>query len=135
MIYNSCNNKSYLDPFFEAIFGKGTQNSGYLPMKTDVYESDGAYRLDVEIPGMNKENINLDFKDGYLTVSVKTDEVVEEGFKKIRSERFAGETSRQFYLGDVDEKGISASYKDGVLSVTAKKIQPEEQKPYKIQIQ
>ena len=59
MIYNSCNSKSYLDPFFEAFFGKGTANNGYLPMKTDVYESDAAYRLDVEAPGFKKENFDI----------------------------------------------------------------------------
>lgn len=135
MIYNSCNNKNYFDPFFEAIFGKGNGNTGYLPMKTDVYESDKAYRLDVEAPGFSKENFDLDYKEGYLTISVKTEAVEEGEFKMVRRERFSGETSRQFYLGDVDEKGITASYKDGILSVVAPKIQPEEQKPHKIQVQ
>lgn len=133
MIYN-CNNKNYLDPFFEAFFGKGAQNIGYLPMKTDVYESDKAYRLDIEVPGFAKEDFNLDYKDGYLTVSVKSHENEEKEFKMVSRERFAGETSRQFYLGDVEESGITASYKDGILIVTAPKIQPEEQKPHKIEI-
>lgn len=135
MIYNSCNNNSYFDPFFEAFFGKDAKNLGYLPMKTDVYESDKAYRLDIELPGFAKEDINLDYSDGYLTVSVKTHEAEEGEFKMSRRERFVGETSRQFYLGDVNEEGIAASYNDGILSIIAPKLQPEEQKPRKIQIQ
>ncbi|MBO5528251.1 MAG: Hsp20/alpha crystallin family protein [Bacilli bacterium] len=134
MIYNSRNNETYLNPFFEAFFGKDTANVGYLPLKTDIYESEKAYRLDVELPGFEKENINIDYKDGYLTVSVKTVPTKDEEFKLIRRERFSGETSREFYLGDVDENNISATYVDGILSITAMKLQPVEAKPLKIEI-
>lgn len=136
MIYSNCNTNSYLDPFFDAIFSKGTSgNFGHFAMKTDVYESDKAYRLDIEMPGLNKEDINLDYKDGYLTVSVKTNETEDEAFKLLRHERFQGEASRQYYLGEVEEKNITASYKDGILSVVAPKLQPEEVKPTRIAIQ
>ena len=57
MTYNTCENKYYLDPFFDAFFGKANQNIGYLPLKTDVYESEKAYRLDMELPGFHKEDI------------------------------------------------------------------------------
>lgn len=133
MIYTN-DYKGYYDPFFEAFFGKANGNVGYLPMKTDVYESDKAYRLDVELPGFEKEDISIDYKDGYLTIAVKSAKHNEEGLKMVRRERFFGETSRQFYLGEVDEKGIAATYKDGVLSVTAPKVQPEEVKPLRIEI-
>lgn len=135
MTYNTCENKYYLDPFFDAFFGKANQNIGYLPMKTDVYESEKAYRLDMELPGFHKEDISIDYKDGYLTVSVKShEEKEEEEFKRVRRERFVGETSRQFYLGELDEKGITASYVDGILSLVLPKLVPVEQKPYKIEI-
>ena len=135
MIYNSRNNETYLNPFFEAFFGKDTANVGYLPLKTDIYESEKAYRLDIEMPGFTKENISLDFKDGYLTVGVKSEEKEEDEFKLLRRERFYGEVSRQYYLGEVDEKAITASYKDGILSIVAPKVQPEEAKPTRIAIQ
>lgn len=133
MIYTNCN-KNYLDPFFEAFFGKEHANFGYMPMKTNISESEGAYRLDIEIPGVKKDAISLDFKDGYLTIAVKVPEEEEGEFKTVRRERFLGETSRQFYLGEVDEKGITASYENGVLSVTALKTKPEEAKPHRIEI-
>lgn len=135
MIYTNCNTNAYLDPLFDAFFGKNATNYGHLGMRTDVYESDKAYRLDIEMPGFEKENITLDFKDGYLTVGVKSVEAEDEEFKLLRRERFQGEASRQYYLGEVDEKGITASYKDGVLSVLAPKVQPEEAKPTRIAIQ
>ena len=136
MIYTNRNVDSYLDPFFEALFGKeATTNYGRLAMKTNVYESEKAYRLDIEMPGFDKENITLDYKDGYLTVGVKSTEVEEGEFKLLRHERFQGEASRQYYLGEVDDKAITASYKDGVLSIVAPKIQPEEAKPTRITIQ
>ena len=106
MIYTNCNTNSYLDPFFDAFFGKDGNNYGRFNMKTNVYESEKAYRLDIEMPGFTKENISLDFKDGYLTVGVKS-----------------------------DEKAITASYKDGILSIVAPKVQPEEAKPTRIAIQ
>ncbi|MCR5348791.1 MAG: Hsp20/alpha crystallin family protein [Bacilli bacterium] len=134
MTYNLCQNKSYFDPFFEAFFGKEAHNVGYLPMKTDVYESEKAYRLEMDIPGFAKENINIDFKEGYLTVSVKSEATKDEEYALVRRERFAGETSRQFYLGDIDEKSINASYKDGVLTIVAPKVVPEEAKPFKVEI-
>ena len=135
MIYTNCNTNSYLDPFFDALFGKEGNNYGRLNMKTNVYESEKAYRLDIEMPGFAKENISLDFKDGYLTVGVKSEEKEEDEFKLLRRERFHGEVSRQYYLGEVDEKAITASYKDGILSIVAPKVQPEEAKPTRIAIQ
>ena len=134
MIYNSHNNKAYFDPFFEVLFGKEPANHGYLPMKTNVYESESAYRLELEIPGVKKENISLDFKEGYLTVAVKVEKEEDGEFKIARRERFLGETSRQFYLGEVEGNTIDATYADGILTIVAKKVIPEEAKPHKIEI-
>ncbi len=129
-------NRTILDPFFDAIFdNRKEDNYGILSMKTNVLESDKAYRLYVELPGFKKEDIELSFEDGYLTIAVKTgEEVKEEEFKTIHRERFYGEASRRYYLGEVDEKGIKASFENGVLKVEAPKVLPEETKPTKIAI-
>ena len=130
-------NRTIFDPFFEAIFENGKEeNYGILSMKTNVLESDKAFRLLVELPGFKKEDIELSFEDGYLTIAVKTgEEVKDEEFKTIHRERFYGEASRRYYLGDVDEKGITATFENGVLKVEAPKVLPEETKPTKIIIQ
>ena len=127
-------NPSYVDPFFEAFFGtpRDTQNYGALAMKTDIREEEKNYVLDVDLPGIKKENINLSFKDGYLTIEVKTEEV-DEKTSFVRRERFCGTASRRYYVGDVDENHIEANFADGVLSVSIPK-EIKEEKTHKIKI-
>ena len=138
MNYNnkSCN-RTIFDPFFDAFFNQTKDETfGVLRMKTNILESDKAYRLFVELPGFNKEDIDISFSDGYLTIAVKTAvEAEDPEFKIIHRERFRGETSRRYYLGDVDENAITASFENGVLVVEAQKLVPEEVKPTKIVIQ
>ena len=133
-MYTSYESKPYYDAFLDAFFGKD-DNVGHLPMKTDIYESEKAYRLDMDLPGISKDEITVDFKDGYLTVTVKTAEKEEKEFHRVRRERFYGETSRRFYLGDeVDEENIGATFHDGVLSILLAKAQPVEPNTRRIEI-
>ena len=127
-------NPSYVDPFFEALFGaqRDTKNYGSLAMKTDIREEEKVYVLDVDLPGIKKENINVSFKDGYLTIEVKTEEADEKA-NFLRRERFCGSASRRYYVGDIDESHIEASFVDGVLSVRVPK-EPKEEKTHKIKI-
>ena len=135
MIYTNCNTNQFFDPFFDAVFGKENKAARHFAMKTNIYESEDAYRLDVEVPGVTKDAIALSFKDGYLTIEVTAKEKEEEGFTAIRQERLLGEASRQFYLGEVDEKAISAKYENGILTVMVPKVKPEEAKPHSIAIE
>lgn len=101
----------------------------YQPvMKTDVRELDHAYELDMELPGFKKEDIRIDLKDGYLTVSasrnVDNSEKDDNG-KYIRQERYVGTTNRSFYVGDIKPDDIGAKYEDGVLRLTVPKEQPK----------
>ena len=134
MLYTTCDANRYFDPFFDAIFGKESKAVRHFAMKTDIFESDEAYRLNVEVPGHTKDDIKLNFKDGYLTIEVAANDQTEEGFTAIRQERMLGEGSRQFYLGEVDEKAISAKFENGILSVLVPKTKPEEAKPLNIEI-
>lgn len=99
-------------------------------MKTDVHEHDDHYEVDIDLPGFSKDEINLELKDGYLTVSaakgVDKDESDKKG-KLIRQERYAGAMQRSFYVGeDLTEEDIKASFKHGVLNlIVAKKDQPK----------
>lgn len=134
MIYTNCDTNRYLDPLFEAFFGPENKNHVHIGMKTDVLESEDAYRLDIEVPGFKKEDISISYKDGYLNIAVKSAEKKDEAFKLIRQERFYGEASRQYYIGEADEKQIKANYENGVLSVFVPKAKPEEVKPYQIEV-
>lgn len=102
------------------LYGKHAKNL----MKTDVRETDSAYELDVDLPGFKKDEISVDLKDGYLTISaakgVDKDEQDKKG-KYIRQERYAGACSRNFYVGDVEPKDVSAKYEDGILRLSMPK--------------
>ena len=102
------------------LYGKRAKNL----MKTDVRETEDTYEMDIDLPGFKKDEINVDLKDGYLTISaakgLDKDETDKEG-KYIRQERYAGACSRSFYVGDVDCKDVSAKYEDGILKLSMPK--------------
>ena len=109
-------------------------------MKTDVHEHDDHFEVDIDLPGFSKDEISLELKDGYLTVSaakgLDKDDTNKKG-KVIRRERYAGAMQRSFYVGDhLTEEDIKAGFKDGVLNLNiAKKDQPKlpEKKTIKIE--
>ncbi|MED9779789.1 MAG: Hsp20/alpha crystallin family protein [Peptococcaceae bacterium] len=94
-------------------------------MKTDVRELDGAYELDMDLPGFKKEDIKVDLKDGTLTISAarnaETNEKDDNG-KLIRQERYSGSCKRSFYVGDIKATDISAKYEDGILKLVVPKF-------------
>ena len=125
--------ENLFDDWFEESFGMlpewGSRNPLYGKhaknlMKTDVRETEDSYELDIDLPGFKKDEINVDLKDGYLTISaakgLDKDEKDKKG-KYIRQERYAGACSRSFYVGDVEPKDVSASYEDGILKLSMPK--------------
>ena len=102
------------------LYGKNAKNL----MKTDVRETENTYELDVDLPGFKKEEINVDLKEGYLTISaaksLDKDQKDKDG-KYIRQERYTGACSRSFYVGDVEPKDVCAKYEDGILRVSLPK--------------
>ena len=104
----------------DPLYGKHAKNL----MKTDVRETEHTYEVDMDLPGFKKDEIKLDLKDGYLTISaakgLDKDEKDKEG-KYIRQERYAGACSRSFYVGDVETKDVSARYEDGILKISLPK--------------
>ena len=103
-------------------------------MKCDIYEKEGKYNIEMDLPGFKKENINLDYKDGYLKISAVKEENENEDKKYIRRERSISECERDFYVGDIDESLIKASFKDGILTVVATRKAEEEEKVKHISI-
>ena len=93
-------------------------------MKTDIREKDDQYELAVDLPGFKKDEINLDVKDGYLTISAQKGLDKDEENKKgriLRQERYAGVCSRSFYVGDVKPEEVKAKYESGVLTIALAK--------------
>ena len=105
-------------------------------MKTDVKETDAGYEMDIDLPGFKKENVSAKLENGYLTISaakgVEKDEKNDKGVY-IRRERYSGECSRTFYVGeDVKQEDIKAKFEDGILRVSIPKAEPKkiEEKKY-----
>ncbi len=107
--------------------------SGWTPA-LDLYQSNDDVVAVVELPGMNKENIEISLHDGMLTISgERKDESADEGKNDSRTERLVGKFRRSITLPTrVDASKVNASYKDGVLTVTLPKA--EEVKPKQIQV-
>ena len=107
------------------LYGKHAKNL----MKTDVKETENAYEIDIDLPGFKKDEIKVQLKDGYLTLSaakgLDKDAKDKEG-NYIRRERYAGSMSRSFYVGDgVKEEDIHAKYEDGILKLSLPKKAPK----------
>lgn len=116
------NNYDLFDDIFNDQFFRGNENK---MMKTDIRESENSYTIDVDLPGYTKDNIKVDITDGYLNINAKIEEKddKEDKGKFIRRERFFGECSRSFYIGeDISEDDIEASFKNGILSLEIPKI-------------
>ena len=103
------------------LYGKHAKNL----MKTDVKETENAYEIDIDLPGFKKDEIQMELKDGVLTVSaakgLDKDEEDKKG-KYIRKERYAGAMQRSFYVGDaITQEDIKAKYENGILRLSVPK--------------
>lgn len=125
----------FKDPFFTNSY----EQSDTSLMKTDIQEKNDYYILDIELPGYQKENVQAELKDGYLTITAsRTEETSsDDNSRYLRRERFAGTCKRSFYVGDqVEQEDIKAGFKDGILKICIPKEVPKkiEEKPTFIQI-
>ena len=132
-----------LRPFhrdFERFFGWDPEqteelNEANWSPKVDIYETQDNYVINAELPGLTKDQINIDVNDNTLTI--KGEKKFEEKVEKdnyVRVERSYGTFSRSFVLSDnVNTEGITANYKEGVLELTLPK--KEEAKPKEIKVQ
>lgn len=120
--------ENVFDDFFRDPFFQSTGVRSVSAMKTDIQDLPDSYRIDMELPGFAKEDVRAELKNGYLTVrAAHTEENKSEG-SYIRKERYSGHYQRSFYVGDkVTQEDITASFKDGVLTlnVPKKERQPE----------
>lgn len=95
-----------------------------LKMKIEVKEGDKAYTVRAEVPGVKKEDIQIDVTGAQVSISaeVKQEKEEKQGERVLHSERYYGMLSRSFTLpADVDSQAAKAEYKDGVLELTLPK--------------
>ena len=123
--------KIFDDDFFRDDFFTPKERNNFNLMKTDIKETEKSYLLDIDLPGYDKKDIQIDITDGYLNIHAKKDEEKEEN-KYVRRERFTGEVSRSFYVGeDIKIDEVTASFKNGILSLEVPKEDPEKKLPKK----
>jgi HSP20 family protein len=115
--------------------GSGRQSqlfSGWTPA-LDLYQNNDNIVAVVELPGMRKEDIEISLQDGTLIIGGERKEETSQENDATRTERFTGKFRRSITLPTrVDVNKVSATYKDGILTVTLPKA--EEAKPKQIQI-
>lgn len=122
-----------MEDFEKQLFGR------QLPaFKTDIRETENAYVLDAELPGFSKEDIRVEIKQGMLTIHAEHQTETSEGEEKdryIRRERSYGSFTRSFDLEGIRSEEITASYKDGVLSLTLPKAETKAEEGRTLEIQ
>ena len=120
------NSFDLFDDFFDDSMFKKTRNM----MKTDIREKSDKYIIDIDLPGFEKENINLSLDKGYLNISAKseTNKESKDDEKYLHQERFYGECSRSFYVGEnIEEHEIKAEFKNGILKIEVPKKESNNQ--------
>ena len=106
--------------------------------RTDIKDEGDHFLLEADLPGFQKEDIDLHLQDGLLTITAKHDETTEnkdENGKYVCRERRVGSFTRSFNVSGIQEDAISASYENGVLKLTLPKQGEPEPQSRKIAIQ
>ena len=109
-------------------------NQGAYP-KVNIYEYDDKVGIVAEIPGLDKKNVTVDVEDGVLTISGDKHGFDSDGGKCITRELKQSAFTRSFNLGEhLDGTNVSAKFKDGMLSISVPKIEPEKPKKHSVKI-
>ena len=124
MMLPSIFGENLLDNWFDDDWNSWDYSNTSL-MNADIKENDNDYELTMNLPGVKKEDVTAELKDGYLTIHATSnqnkDEKDEDG-KYIRRERYSGSCNRSFYVGDaVTEEDIKANFENGTLKMTIPK--------------
>ena len=106
----------YLNDYFDLFDMRLNREKEF--MKTDIFEKQNKYILEIDIPGIKKENIKINYENGYLTIKAEKNILSSSPDTYIRRERFYGEIKRSFYIGIKKETEIKAMYKDGILTIS-----------------
>lgn len=153
--FNPLFNSDFFDAFDNSLSGDRSADSSFVP-KVDVRENEHSYIFDMELPGMDKENVDISLKDKVLTINSHKDEKLEnadsdkkENSKQVAKndektraagerwlirERTSTEFTRSFHLPkDVDGENVSATFKNGMLCITVPRRPETQPKTIKIE--
>lgn len=106
----------------------------YGGFKADIKETKDGYLVDAELPGVDKKDISIEYKNNILTISAKKSEKKNEKNEDyIRKERVYGDFKRSFNVENVKEELIKAKFENGVLNIELPK-EDKNDESYKIKI-
>jgi len=122
--------------FFEPMSRAGERLADWFSPRSDAASAENAYEINVELPGVREDDIEVELQDGVLSVrGEKKSETTEEKAGYYFSERQYGRFQRTFRLpADASEEGIEARFDDGVLKITVPKSTPPAQAAKKISV-
>jgi len=122
--------ESFFNDFDEDFFSPlGNLNARFNCFQVDVIDNEETYIIEADLPGMGKENVQIEYDNNYLTIIAHREEQAEsEKDNYIRRERRAGEFRRSFYIENIDMEEVDASFNNGVLKINLKKVKPTGQK-------
>ena len=119
-----------MEEFERRFFGQRTP-----AMKTDIRETENSYILESDLPGFSREDIHAEIKNGYLTIRAEhKSENEDKNESYLRRERSYGSFSRTFDLDGIDSEAITASFKDGVLTLELPKMQQKVEEARRVEI-
>ena len=130
-----------IDRVFDQLWPPGPRTeaaeSGFFAPRVDIKELADHFEITAELPGVNRDDLDITLEDGVLSINAETrqESEEEEGGRVIRQERRYGKFMRSFTLGNnVHEEDISADFSDGLLKLTAPKAKEEEPQKRRIEI-
>ncbi len=104
-------------------------------MRVDIRENENEYILEAELPGVKREDINIEIRDNELSISVKKSEEMSLGDENyLRRERRMASASRTFPVENILEDKVTARFEDGILTIILPKKEPGKKKRRQIQI-
>lgn len=118
--------KLFFDDFFDDLEPK----KGNKMMRCDIYEKDGKYNIELDVPGFKKDDIEISLDNGYLKISAEKSFDKEDTDKKyIHRERHSYQKcDREFYVGNINEEDIKAEFNNGTLNIVVPKQETKETK-------
>lgn len=122
--------ESFFNDFDEDLFSPlGNLNARFNCFQVDVIDNENTYIIEADLPGMEKENVQIEYDNNYLTILAQREEQADSDKDNyIRRERRVGEFRRSFYIENIDMEEVDATFTNGVLKINLKKVKPTGQK-------
>lgn len=130
-------NRNFDSLFPEFVYNEDYSDLDKMSMPVELHEHDKEYCVNAELPGVKKENLDIDIDKNHLTINAKKEDNHEEKTSDYRKSEFRyGEFSRTVYFPeDIDIEHTTAKLEEGILKITAPKKEPAQENKKKLEVQ